>query len=302
MGKAILFKQFKDAIKIKSRHNFNTVNNLNNIILEIKDNQSNLSEKQEIKLNKFESKLNRLENKVVVNKLNDTSLIHKNEILNTVADLDTSVIKPFINTINKINETDLPAILEAIQSIPTTDLKPVLDAIKAIPKTDVDGILAAISNVPTVDDITSAVDQITDTAVNELTDRIIGNEYFATPGRKLLPDLIGDLHTDTNAGFEATNNKLDALTGAINNINCAEPPVLSEFEQAVNNYESKMAEFIGTYGVIDSDEMDVLDPLSADATDKLDALGLIDPGNDMYVVKIRFHSLKDFAEQYMDAS
>lgn len=238
MGKVNLFKEFKNTLNNNSL-SFKTVNNLNDIIFEIKSNLSELSEKQEIKLNKLESKLDRLENKVVINKLNDTSLIHKNEILNTIADLDTSVIKPFINTINKINDTDLPEILEAIQAIPKTDLQPVLDAIKAIPKTDVDGILAAIANVPTVDDITSAVDQITDTAVDELTDRIIGNDYFAKPGRKLLPELITDVQSDTNAGFETTNSKLDEITGAIESLDCIAPP--SDLELAIDAYEEELA-------------------------------------------------------------
>ena len=282
MGKVILFKEFKDAIKIKSRYNFNTVNNLNNIILEIKDNQSNLSEKQEIKLNKFESKLNRLENKVVVNKLNDTSLIHKNEILNTVADLDTSVIKPFINTINKINETDLPAILEAVQSIPTTDLKPTLDEIK----TDVQGFLTALESVPTVDDINSVISNIPEVDLSGVLTAIDG--VPDATNTKVVSSLIDPI--------DSLSTKLDEITGAINNINCTESPVLSEFEQAVNNYESKMAEFVGTWGYIDFAEMDALEPLSADATDKLDALGFIDPGSDMYVVKIRFDSLKAFAD------
>ena len=181
MGKAVLFKNFNNIFKANSP-NFKTVNNLNNILLEIKSNQSELSDKQEIKLNKFESKLNRLENKVVVNKLNDTSLIHKNEILNTVADLDTSVIKPFINTINKINETDLPAILEAVQSIPTTDLKPTLDEIK----TDVQGFLTALESVPTVDDINSVISNIPEVDLSGVLTAIDGargmrNKYWNSP-------------------------------------------------------------------------------------------------------------------------
>ena len=221
-----LFKEFKNTIKANPQ-SFKTVSDLNDIIFEIKSNLSELSEKQEIKLNKLESKLDRLENKVVINKLNATSLIHKNEILNAVADLDTSVIKPFINTINKINETDLPEILEAVQSIPTTDLKPALDEIK----TDVKGFLAALESVPTVDDITSAVD--------ELTDRIIGNDYFAQPGRKLLPELVTDVQSDTNSGFETTNNKLDEITGAIESLDCIAPP--SDLELAIDAYEEELA-------------------------------------------------------------
>ena len=282
MGKVNLFKEFKNTLNNNSP-SFKTVNELNDIILEIKLNPSELSEKQEIKLNKLEPKLERFENKVIINKLNDTSLIHKNEILNTVADLDTSVIKPFINTINKINETDLPEILDAIQAIPKTDLQPVLDAIKAIPKTDVDGILAAIANVPTVDDITSAVD--------ELTDRIIGNDYFALPGRKLLPELITDVQSDTNAGFETTNNKLDEITGAINNINCAEAPVASALEEAVVEYETKAAEYYATWGNIDDSEYVHLELLGEDVFEQLNNVGTIAPETEEYVLRFRYYAM-----------
>ena len=245
MGKVNLFKEFKNTINNNSL-SFKTINELNSILLEIKSNLSELSEKQEIKLNKLESKLERFESKVVINKLNDTSLIHKNEILNTVADLDTSVIKPFINTINKINETDLPEILEAIQSIPTTDLKPALDEIK----TDVKGFLAALESVPTVEDINSAVEQI--------TGNIMGDAYLSSVGGGG-GAAGGDLGTMSTVPemFGSVDTKLDAITGAIASLDCSAPQ--SELEVKVNELENLAASYFVDDQNIDNRENEILE-------------------------------------------
>ena len=274
MGKVNLFKEFKNTINNNSP-SFKTVNELNDIILEIKLNPSELSEKQEIKLNKLEPKLERFEDKVIINKLNDTSLIHKNEILNTVADLDTSVIKPFINTINKINETDLPEILAAIQSIPTTDLKPALDEIK----TDVIGFLAALESVPTVENINSAVEQIT---VN-----IMGNDYLEDAGEApTVPELMGTIES-----------KFDEITGAINNINCAEAPVVSAGEEAVLKYETKAAEYSASWGVIDNSEFESLSLIEDEVMQHVPVLPAFD--TEEYVLWIRYIAMRDYiADQY----
>ena len=241
MGKNSLFKEFKIVINNNSP-SFKTVNELNDIIFEIKSNLSELSNKQEIKLNKFEVKLQNLETKVVINKLNDTSLIHKNEILNTVADLDTSVIKPFINTINKINETDLPEILEAIQSIPTTDLKPALDEIK----TDVKGFLAALESVPTVEDINSAVEQI--------TGNIMGDAYLSSVGGGGGGAAGGDIVPMSTVPemFDSVDTKLDEITGAIESINCS--ALKSDLEVKVNALEYLAASLMVDDGVMDNEE------------------------------------------------
>ena len=236
----LAFKDFKNTINNNSP-SFKTVNELNDIIFEIKSNLSELSNKQEIKLNKFELKLNNLETKVVINKLNDTSLIHKDEILNTVADLDTSVIKPFINTINKINETDLPAILEAVQSIPTTDLKPALDEIQA----DVKGFLTALESVPTVEDINSAVEQITGNIMGDAYLSSVGGGGGAAGGdivpMSTVPEMFGSVDT-----------KLDEITGAIASIDCS--ALKSDLEVKVNALEYLAASLMVDDGVMDNEE------------------------------------------------
>ena len=232
------FKDFKNTIKTKPL-GFKVLNQLGEFVLEVKSNQSELSEKQEIKLNKLESKLDRLENKVVVNKLNDTSLVHKNEILNTVADLDSSVIKPFINTINKINETDLPAILAAVQSIPTTDLKPALDEIQ----TDVKGFLAALESVPTVEDINSAVEQI--------TENIMGVDYLSSDGGGTAGGDFEPMSTVPEM-FDSVESKLDEITGAMGSFDCSAPQ--TELEVKVNALENLAALYLVDDGNLDDDE------------------------------------------------
>ena len=239
----LAFKEFKNTIN-NNTPSFKTVNELNDIIFEIKSNLSELSKKQEIKLNKFELKLQNLETKVVINKLNDTSLIHKNEILNTVADLDNSVIKPFVNTINKINETDLPAILAAVQSIPTTDLKPALDEIQ----TDVKGFLAALESVPTVEDINSAVEQI--------TENIMGVDYLSSDGGGTAGGDFEPMSTVPEM-FDSVESKLDEITGAMGSFDCSAPQ--TELEVKVNELENLAASYFVDDQNIDNRENEILE-------------------------------------------
>ena len=285
MGKAVLFKNFNNIFKANSP-NFKTVNNLNNILLEIKSNQSELSDKQEIKLNKFESKLNRLENKVVINKLNDTSLAYKNEILNTVADLDTSVIKPFVNTINTINETDLPEILEAIQAIPKTNLEPVLSEIKTSLETDKEDILAAIENVATSYDI--------DSSRNFLHLSIMGTNP-AEPGFVAPDESLVDKFVTSHSLLNDIDGKLDEITGAVNSIACT--PV-SDLEAATNQYESYLASSLRDDGVIDDNEDYVLENLFGDISGIFQSIGPnVDSLDDkQYQLFVRASALMEFQQ------
>jgi len=239
-----------------------TLKELNNVIGEIKAANLEFSEKQQIKLNKLERKLDRLEGQVIVSKLNNTSLVHKNEILDSLADLDISIVKPVVYTIDKISDTDLPEILAVIQAIPKTDIGP---------------LIAAIEVVPTNDDITSVI--------NQLTAAIMGydsiDEADDSPSIPNLFENVNSLLEAGNAltasgaelmvnGFLDMTNRLDEITGKINGI--SEDSSASQLETCIDDYEAYIFESMIQSGYISPQEHSQMPAYEQPVSDLLDSL------------------------------
>ena len=237
-------------------------------------------------IRKLDRQYRQFQSQAIVNKLSDTSRSHKDDILKTVADLDSSVLKPLVKTINKINSSELPTLLKSIQEIPKTDLKPVLEAIKSIPKADYSEVLSSIEDTR-VKVVSSLIDPIdsTLTKVTDIQDQISGNitvdlssvitAIEGIPEADLdlssvmtaisnIPEVnLSGVLTAIDSVPDATNTKvvssltdpldsistkLDEITDAINRIE-----ETSDFEALIYGYEFVVSEAIGNNG-IDNDE------------------------------------------------
>jgi len=178
-------------------------------------------------IRKLDRQYQQFQSQAVVNKLSDTSRAHKDDILKTVADLDSSVLKPLVKTINKINSSDLPTLLKSIQEIPKTELKPVLDAIKSIPKADYSEVLSAIQNIPSTDlsDVLSSIEGISeDTRVKVVSSLIDPIDSTLTKVTDIQEQVSGNISVDLSSvitaieGIPEADLDLSSVFTAISNI------------------------------------------------------------------------------------
>ena len=277
-------------------------------------------------IRKLDRQYQQFQSQAIVNKLSDTSRAHKDDILKTVADLDSSVLKPLVKTINKINSSDLPTLLKSIQEIPKTELKPVLDAIKSIPKADYSEVLSSIEDTR-VKVVSSLIDPIdsTLTKVTDIQEQVSGNISVDLSSVITAIESIPEADLDLSSVLTAISNipevdlsgvltaidgvpdstntkvvsslidpldsmstKLDEITGAINKIE-----LVSDVEAAIDTFESKLAESIRSEALVTFDEYNELLPLRDLVQDEFEKIGSSANFNDEhFMLSRRYNALE----------